>query len=112
MLFPGGDVAQAQFMRRRFCITCLERGRRMECMKLSRWMLARLPLPIREIERPNSHFNGLGALRPSGGANAVAGCWPDLLRYAKTVYKKTARGRARDAKQQLHNARRPAAPQR
>ena|ERR1017187_5626790 len=76
MLFPGGDVAQAQFMRRRFCITCLERGRRMECMKLSRWMLARLPLPIREIERPNSHFNGLGALRPGGGANAVAGCWP------------------------------------
>ena|ERR1039458_5719120 len=63
MLFPGGDVAQAQFMRRRFCITCLERGRRMECMKLSRWMLARLPLPIREIERPNSHFNGLGVLR-------------------------------------------------
>jgi hypothetical protein len=24
----------------------------------------RLPLPIREIERPNSHFNGLGVIRP------------------------------------------------
>jgi hypothetical protein len=34
------------------------------------------------------------------------------LRNAKRVYKKTARGRARDAKQELHNARRPAAPQR
>lgn len=34
------------------------------------------------------------------------------LRYAKRVYKKAARGRARDAKQELHNAWRPAAPQR
>jgi hypothetical protein len=29
------------------------------------------------------------------------------LRYAKRLYKKTTRGRARDAKQELHNARRP-----
>ena len=27
-------------------------------------MLARFPLLIREIERPNSHFNGLGVIRP------------------------------------------------
>src|ERR1700721_4511325 len=34
------------------------------------------------------------------------------LRYAKRVYEKTARRRARDARQELHNAERPAAPQR
>ena len=34
------------------------------------------------------------------------------LRYAKRVYEKTASGRARDARQELHNAERPAAPQR
>ena len=34
------------------------------------------------------------------------------LRYAKRVFKKTTSGRARDARQELHNARRPKAPQR
>src|SRR5690242_2464707 len=34
------------------------------------------------------------------------------LRYATRVYEKTATGRARDASQELHHARRPTAPQR
>jgi len=34
------------------------------------------------------------------------------LRDAKRVYEKTTRGRSRDARQELHNAERAAAPQR
>ncbi len=30
-------------------------------------MLGRFSLLIREIERPNSHFNGLGVIRPHEG---------------------------------------------
>jgi hypothetical protein len=39
-------------------------------------MLGRLPLPIRENQRRGSQLGGLGVIRPSGGANAGAGCWP------------------------------------
>src|SRR5580704_3288376 len=45
------------------------------------------------------------ALSPSGFAL-------EGLRYAKRVYEKTARRRACDGSQELHNAERPAAPQR
>jgi hypothetical protein len=39
-------------------------------------MLGRFPFLIREYQQRGSQFGGLGVLRPSGGANAVAGCWP------------------------------------
>ena len=35
-----------------------------------------LPFLIRENQQRGSQFSGMGVLRPSGGANAVAGFWP------------------------------------
>src|SRR4051794_5837956 len=49
---------------------------------------------------------------PRSQCFAAVGSRRKYLRYAKTVYKKTASGRARDARKELHNARRSAAPER
>jgi len=40
----------------------------------------RFPFLIREKQQRGSQFGGLGVLRSSGGANAVAGCRPTSYR--------------------------------
>ncbi len=43
-------------------------------------MLARFSFLIRETQLPNSHFNGVGVLRPSGGAMGL----PDTGRFERS----------------------------
>src|SRR5216683_6159001 len=50
--------------------------------------------------------------RSSAFIGAPAGFAQERLRDAKRVYEKTTSGRARDARQELHNAERTAAPPR
>ena len=62
-------------------------------------MLGRFPFLIRENQQRGSQFGGLGVLRPSGGVNAVAGCW--WLR--GVISHMPVSGQLRAGRLQIHN---------